>query len=142
MRFCEGDRELLRVAWKQSLGDLIGGDLPFLPEHHHGEDYEGHNRRHGGNQLSVTGVQIPSSLKLGQSKTISGVQRAYWASPMMSAREYMRTVSFASHEYVFQLLLVCTEKDASAANASFEQLLSELKLASSAKSGSAPKKKN
>lgn len=117
-----------------SIVDLKLYNVPM--GNYHGQHHHERSWRHSG--VAVAGVQIPASLKVGKSKNLGGAQRAYWASAPMSPKEYMRTVSFCSGKYVFQLLLLCAEKDAIEANSEFERLLSDLTV-SGAQPGSSPR---
>ncbi len=137
--------KIWEIAWMQSMSDLMGANMISRMGHHEHShehsrerehEHEGEHRWHR-NHVSVAGVQVPPSIKVGQSKKLTAYQKAYWASAPMSSREYMRAVSFASSQYVYQLLLLCPEKEASSSNAEFEQVLSAIQVASNQKATTA-----
>ncbi len=130
-----------KIAWLRYMASRDFDWTKVMSGHHHRhsnpDSHSGtpHHEEHDGqgwaeHGVRVSRVQLPETLKLGSGKTIAGYQRAYWATSPYSPREYMRTVAFSSGKYVYQLLLLCAEENASSANGEFEQLLSDIKFSS------------
>jgi hypothetical protein len=90
----------------------------------------------------VSPVALPGSLTAGKNKSVRCAQNAYWISSARShhehwhsegmssmwehrehGRDFIRMVSFNSHNEVVLLALYCAEDDAGADNAQFEQLV-------------------